>query len=186
LRNITASKNDTVWILAQPPGSFAASPLGRGHEDKSSTAPLCPLIRGLPTQEAGGCADYHIARCFETVISQYNPPGTLCHPPGQGGRGAIIGNPSCPLFRGLDAVRRPGGCCRINTVPTERYSVVIEAVRVGTKPSHFALLVPRQVPAQPLRSLHPPPAALPCGPPALCATPLDRGDEGFIKMNRPV
>jgi len=38
-------------------------------------------------------------------------------------------------------------------------------VRVGTKALPGILFVQSQVPAQPLRSLYPPPAALPCGPP---------------------
>ena len=38
------------------------------------------------------------------------------------------------------------------------------SARVGAKPSRCALLAPRQAPAQLLRSLVPPQAALPCSP----------------------
>ena len=51
-------------------------------------------------------------------------------------------------------------------------SKVLAPVRVAAKPSHFALLAPRQAAAQLPRSLFPPPAALPCSPYAYFLSPI--------------
>ena len=60
----------------------------------------------------------------------------------------------------------------------ERYSVVIEAVRVGTKVLPCALLVQNQVPAQPLRSLGSATGSAPLRPPGALRHPPVKGGQG--------
>ena len=60
--------------------------------------------------------------------------------------------------------------------------MIIAAVRVGTKPSHFALLVPRQVPAQLFQSLDSAAGGAPLRPPGTSYHLLNRRNEVFFPI----
>ena len=103
-----------------------------------------------------------------------------------------------PLYRGHEgcvlslvpplqggAERSEAGGCFLLAVVSLIGRIAYRYTRVGTKPLPCTSFVQRQVPAQPLRSLHPPLAALPCGPPvtALPCQPPGKGARGPCSNN---